>query len=193
MSDDFKNLVNGLYDLLLPVTEADVRKRAVKSALMMLGDDPGFVEQKAKPSGSSDGVVNEGDEVQGEFNAKTKTWMRQNKLTAEQIAQVFHIEGETVDLIANKVPGASARERAVNTYVLLGLRELLRTGQAKFDEETAKNECERLGTHGKTNHATYAKSGGNLLAGSAKNGWTLTAPGQTAGAALVRELTADSA
>lgn len=48
MSDDFKKLVTGLYDLLLAVPDAEARKRAVKSALMMIGDDPSIVEQKQK-------------------------------------------------------------------------------------------------------------------------------------------------
>lgn len=189
MSDDFKNLVTGLYDLLLPVTESELRKRAVKSALMMLGDDYSFVEQKQKGGGGAVVVDDDGSEDHGELNAKARTWVRQNKLNQDQLGHVFHIDGEAVDIIAHTVPGESLSDRVVNTYVLLGLRELIRTGDPKFDEETARAECERLGTHGKTNHSRYAKSGGNLLAGSAKSGWTLTAPGLKAGAELVKKLT----
>jgi hypothetical protein len=191
MSDEIKNLVTGLYDLLLPVTDAEVRKRAVKSALMMLGDDPGFVEQKQTSSSGAAAADDANDSDSGDFNAKTRTWMKQSKLSADQLGHVFHIAGEDVQIIAHEVPGDNLRDRVVNTYVLMGLRELIRTGEPRFDEDTAKAECERLGTHGKTNHAAYAKSGGNLLAGSAKSGWTLTAPGLKAGAELVKQLTTE--
>jgi hypothetical protein len=129
MTVEFKNLVTGLYDLLLPIPDAEVRKRAVKSALMMLGDDPGIVDQKHKPSGGGgNDEADDGDD----FNAKTKTWMKQNKLTAEQLGHVFHIDGENVEIIAHKVPGENLRDQVVNTYVLMGLRELIRNGNPNF-------------------------------------------------------------
>jgi len=189
MNDDFKNLVNGLYDLLLPITDTELRKRAVKVALMMLGEDAGFVERK-QTGGIGGGAAPDDHDAEdhGELNAKARTWLRQNKLTEDQLGDVFHVDGDTVDIIAHSIPGESLADRVSNTYVLVGLRELIRTGEPKFDEEIAKAECERFGTHGKTNHARYAKSGGNLLAGSAKNGWTLTAPGLKAGAELVKKL-----
>lgn len=74
MSDEFKNLVTGLYDLLVPIADTDMRKRAVKSALVMLGDDPSFVERK--PTGGGGAASEHGDsEEHGEFNAKARTWM----------------------------------------------------------------------------------------------------------------------
>jgi hypothetical protein len=189
MSDDFKNLVTGLYDLLLPITDADIRKRAVKSALVMLGDDPGIVDQKQKASsGAGRDPADDEDDAAGSFNAKTKTWMKQNKLTAEQLGHVFHIDDQTVEIIAHEVPGENLREKVVNTYVLMGLRELIRNGNPHFDDEAARTECERLGTHGKTNHVSYAKTHGNRLTGSVKTGWTLTTPGLKAGAELVKGL-----
>jgi hypothetical protein len=188
MSNEFKNLVNGLYDLLSPITDADVRKRAIKSVLVMLGDDPGFVEQKQKgvTAGGESGEAGTGDD--GEFNAKAARWMQRNNLTPEQIGHVFHIDGDTVELIADKIPGTKQGEKVINTYVLVGIRELLRSGEPRFDNELGRTECERMGTHGKTNHTTILKSPGKVMTGSVKTGWTLTAPGLTAGAELVKEL-----
>ncbi|MCK1337348.1 hypothetical protein IVB38_15245 [Bradyrhizobium sp. 38] len=190
MNDDFKNLVTGLYDLLVPITDTELRKRAVKSALMMLGEDASFVERRSTGGVSGGGATadHHDSEDHGPLNAKARTWMRQNKVSEDQLGDVFHVDGEAVDIIAHTIPGESLSDRVVNTYVLIGLRELIRAGEPKFDDETARAECERFGTHGKTNHARYAKSGGNLLAGSAKNGWTLTAPGLKAGAELVKKL-----
>jgi hypothetical protein len=189
MSDDFKNLVNGLYDLLLPINDVEVRKRAIKSVLVMLGDDPVMVDQKNKSSKGGDDVLeNEEEDTAGDFNLKTKTWMRQNKLTAQHLGHVFHIDGETVDIIAHNVPGANLSEQVANTYVLVGLRELIRNENPHFDDETARAECERLGTHGKSNHSRYVKSLGNKVTGSTNAGWTLTSPGLKAGAEIVKAL-----
>ncbi|PAY10971.1 hypothetical protein CK489_02160 [Bradyrhizobium sp. UFLA03-84] len=193
MSDDFKSLVNGLYDLLLPVTDAELRKRAVKSALVMLGEDPGFVEQKQQPKGGGSSSAHHADDDGGaDHNAKAARWMERNKISAEQIGHVFHVDGETVEIIADKIPGAKQGEKVINTYVLVGIRELFRTGEPRFADELARTECERMGTHGKTNHATYLKTPGKALTGSVKAGWTLTVPGLTAGAELVKELAGES-
>ena len=43
---DIKNLVSGLYDLLEPVDPAN-RKKAIKAALTMLGDDAADATEKA--------------------------------------------------------------------------------------------------------------------------------------------------
>jgi len=185
MPDELKNLVNGLYDLLSPVTDTDLRKRAIKSVLMMLGDDPGFVERKGSPAGGSGGT-GAGDD--GEFNAKAARWMQRNGLTAEQIGHVFHIDGDTVELIAERIPGSTQAEKVINTYTLVGICELLRTGEARFDDQLARTQCERMGTHGKTNHAKIVNAPGNVMTGSIKTGWTLTGPGLTAAAVLVKEL-----
>lgn len=109
-------------------------------------------------------------------------------VTGEQLGNVFHIDGETVEIIADKVPGKTGRDQVINAYVLMGIRELIRTGEPKFEDKTARDECERLGCHGKSNHATYLKSPGKVLTGSTKQGWALTGPGMTAGAELVKGL-----
>lgn len=190
MSTDLKSLVSGLFDLLEPA-EPELRRRAIKAALIMLGDDAAVAEHRQPTTeagaGSSDADDDGGNE--GSFNQKAQIWMKRNKISGGQLEHVFHIEGDRVDIIADKIPGKSGKDQAINAYLLIGLRELLKTGEPKFDDKTARGECERLGCHRKTNHATYFKSPGTVLSGSTKQGWTLTGPGQTAAAELVKELT----
>ncbi len=184
---DMKTLVTGLYDLLEPADPVD-RKKAIKAAMAMLGDETAGLDAKESKGGSGTGAGDDDEGDGGEYNQNAARWLQRNKITAEQIGHVFHIDGETVELIADKIPGAKQGEKVINTYLLVGIRELLRTGQARFDDELGRTECERMGTHGKTNHATILKTPGKVMTGSVKAGWTLTAPGLTAGAELVREL-----
>lgn len=183
MTTDLKALVTGLYDLLEPAEPAE-RKKAIKAALTMLGDDTSVANEnaeKGEPSG----------EDEGDFNAKTRSWMTRNNVTTEQLNHVFHIDGETVDIIADSAPGKNQKEQAINAYVLTGIAELLKTGEAKFDDKSGRAACKKMGCYGDTNHATYLKKPGNILSGSKESGWTLTGPGQKAGAELVKQITAE--
>jgi hypothetical protein len=184
MSDEFKNLVTGLYDLLLPVTDADVRKRAVKSALMMLGDDLGFVEQKQKGDGGA-AAPDDGGDDHVEFNAKARTWMRQNNVTTAQLSHAFHGS----EVIAHEIPGANKREKTLNTYILTGVGQLLQTGEARFSDDTARQGCEQHGCYDSNNHSkTINKKRGNAFTGTVKSGWQLTTPGLKIGADLVKTI-----
>jgi hypothetical protein len=190
MSTDLKALVAGLFDLLEP-TEPELRKRAIKAALTMLGDDTSVAEQRRQKVDDDVVVSEDGPRDAGDLNLKAQLWMKRNKISAAQLEHVFHVDGKDVDIIAAKVPGKSGKEQVINAYLLVGIRELLKSGETKFDDKSARQECERLGCHGKTNHATYLKSPGNVLTGSMAQGWALTGPGQTAAAELVKELTAE--
>jgi hypothetical protein len=184
MTTDLKALVTGLYDLLEPAEPAE-RKKAIKAALTMLGDDTSVANEKgekSKPSGDD-----EADE--DDFNAKTRSWMTRNKVTAEQLNHVFHIDGETVDIITDSAPGKNQKQQTINAYVLTGIRELIKAGDAKFDDKSGRESCEKMGCFGPTNHATYMGKPGNVLSGSKENGWSLTGPGLKTGADLVKELT----
>lgn len=76
------SVTTDLFKLLEPL-EPDLRKRAIKAALTMLGDDPAVAD--AKPKGG--GAAGDTGEDTSEFNTKTRTWMRQNNVTNEQTIQ----------------------------------------------------------------------------------------------------------
>jgi hypothetical protein len=65
---------------------------------------------------------------------------------------------------------------------------LLATGNAKVDDETARDLCKKMGFFNEGNHAKYMKEKGNVLGGTKDAGWTLTTPGLKSGAEIVKGL-----
>jgi hypothetical protein len=186
---DLKTLVAGLYDLLEPVESAD-RKKAIKAVMAMLGDDAPIADQKPG-KGTDVGGNEDDDDDNSDFNAKARTWMSRNKVTADEIAHVFHVDGETVDVIIDTVPGNNTKAQAINAYMLTGIAEFLKTGDSKFTDKAARETCKKLGCYAETNHATHMKRPGNVLSGSKESGWTVTGPGMKAAAELIKGFTAE--
>jgi hypothetical protein len=172
-----------LYNLLQPLDPAE-RKRIIKAALVLLGDDTSAADQKP---GTRDAVDDNAPDDDLELNARARTWMSRNNVTAEQLAHVFHIDGETIDIIADTAPGKNQKEQTINAFVLTGIGEFLKTGEAKFTDKAAREMCKKMGCLSETNHSTYMKKPGNILSGS-KSGWALTGPGLKAGAELIKGL-----
>ena len=100
--------------------------------------------------------------------------MKQNGLTSDMLDQVFHVDGEHVEVLAASVPGKTMKERTLNVYLLAGAARLLATGETAFDDKYARELCGNLGSYDPTNHAKYLKDRGNKLAGSASTGWKPT-------------------
>src|SRR5258706_16320952 len=108
---DIASATTDLFKLLEPL-EPDIRKRAIKAALTMLGDETAVAEAKAKGGAAGEDV--------SDFNAKTRTWIRQNNVTAEQLSHSF----QGTEIIAHQIPGANKREQTLNTYILTGIAQL---------------------------------------------------------------------
>ena len=184
MSDpiDIAAVTTNLYTLLKPL-EAEDRKKVVRAALTLLG------EVDVPPTGTSPrkeaSLLDEGSK---QFAPKVASWLQKSGLDEEILTQVFHIEGESVEIIAGDVPGKSGKEKAINAYLLTGFKNYLETGDGKFDDKSAREVCKALGCYGDTNHATYIKDRGNLIGGSKTLGWTLTAPGMKAVSELIKEI-----
>jgi hypothetical protein len=171
-----------LFELLEPLEPA-MRKRAIKAALTMLGEEDTEVEPE-KPKKKTEEASG------GDSNLPTnaKTWMRANGITAEHLGHVFHIEGGTAAIIASEAPGKNGKEKTINAYVLTGIAALLGTGEAKFDDKAGRASCDHFGCYQGSNHATIMKNKGNVLSGTKDSGWTVTGPGLKAGAALIKGL-----
>jgi hypothetical protein len=112
--------------------------------------------------------------------------MKKYSVTEEQLGHVFH--GQNAEVIAAEAPGKNAKQKTINAYVLTGVSSLIATGEATFDDKTARAVCKSMGCMNETNHATYMKDKGNVLGGSKNAGWMLTGPGLKSGADLVKEL-----
>lgn len=180
---DITGVTAALYNLLKPLDAGD-RKRVVQAAQTLLGEvDDVTAKNSSRPE---EPVVDRGAHTG--THSKARIWLQKNGLSDEIISQVFHIEGETAEIIAAEVPGKSGREKAINAYLLTGARNFLVTGDAKFDDKSARESCKALGCYSDTNHATYIKDKGNLISGSKVSGWMLTAPGQKEVADLIKEI-----
>ncbi|WP_342740486.1 hypothetical protein [Bradyrhizobium sp. B117] len=99
--------LDSLAGLLEPIDPAE-RNKAVKAALTMLGDDAAVADQRGSGKGGAGDDDDDGDD-NSEFNPKVRTWMSRNKVTAEEIAHVFHVDGEAVDVIVDTVPGKNEK------------------------------------------------------------------------------------
>jgi hypothetical protein len=168
-----------IVELLAPF-ESEERQRAVRAALTLLGEGALPTVEPAT------GRLN--DDVDG-TPARAKAWLRQHGVTSENLEHVFHRDGDRVEVIAAGIPGSSTKERTLNAYLLAGISRLLATGDASFDDGTARQLCRTLGHYDHTNHATYLRDKGNKFAGSKEQGWTLTAPGLAQAAALIKQMT----
>lgn len=121
----------------------------------------------------------------GDFPAKARMWMKRYGVTAEQIAHVFHRDGDEVNVIAT-IPGATKRQQVVNAYVLSGIAKLLASGESKFDDKSARDLCASGGFFDGGNHMKAMKN--SAFTGSREKGWVLTTPGLERGASLVSEI-----
>src|SRR5262245_59372781 len=114
--------------------------------------------------------------------------MRTYGITSAQLSHVFHLDGGTSEVIASEAPGKNGKEKTINAYVLTGISAFLQSGEAKFDDKTARDVCKLMGCFNEGNHAYYLKGKGNALGGTKDSGWTLTGPGLKSGAELVKAL-----
>jgi hypothetical protein len=184
---DLPTLAIELYKVLEP-HEPDVRERAIKAAMVMLGGNPS-VTAPNKPT-SRDLLGDDGDEPP--LASRVKIWMRTNGITREQLGDVFHLDGGACEVLSSEAPGKNGKEKTINAYVLTGISAYLQNGEPKFDDKTARDVCRAMGCFNEGNHAYYLKGRGNVLGGSKDAGWTLTGPGLKAGAELIKNLAGKS-
>ncbi len=171
-----KNITEAVSTIVDELAEfsPEERQRIVRASLTLLGNSPQIASAYADE-----------DTGDAQFPAKARMWMKRCGVTAEQIAHVFHRDGDDVKVIAT-IPGSTKREQVVNAYVLSGIAKLLALGESKFDDKSARALCELGGFFDSTNHMKYMKS--SEFTGSRDKGWVLTTPGLERGAALVSQI-----
>ncbi len=178
-------IVSEIVELLTPIDSAE-RLRVVQASMMLLGET--FTCGSRQVDGGGDSL----GEAEGELSTlpmRARTWMKQNSITSDEIQQVFHLADDGADVIAGDVPGKNKKEKTLNAYVLAGLSKLLSTGEAAFDDKSARSLCEKFACYDPANHSSTIKDKGNEFTGAKDKGWTLTAPGLKRAAALVKEIT----
>jgi hypothetical protein len=171
-----------VVEILKPLSSED-RARVIRAAMVLLGETDSGVPLQSGAGGFG------GDEVEklGALPLRARAWMKQNSISAEQLQQVFHVAEGTVELIA-QVPGRNKKEQTYNSYILTGLGQLLLSGNASFQDKSARALCEVSGCYDSANHSAYLKDKGNEFTGTKEKGWVLTAPGLKRGADIVKEM-----
>jgi hypothetical protein len=167
---------------LLNPFSSEERQKIIHASLMLLGENEAANVPRGgdNPGAPKDGGVG--------LSAKAAAWVRQNGLTKDQLDHVFDIDGGTVTLIADNIPGKSSKDKTTAVYVLQGIERLLATGEPTFEDKAARKLCEDHGCYNSANHAVYLKDLGNLVTGSKNGGWKVTTPGLKKGAEYVKEM-----
>ncbi len=176
--------------LLDPLSSED-RRKAINGSLTMLGEaSGGAAADRNGASGlrtpAADGAGSHQD-MSG-VHARAITWMKQNGLNQEQVEQVFDTTSDGIRVIISEVPGKGRKEQTHNAYVLLGISRFLATGDATFEDAAARQLCTDLGCLDLPNHSKFMGDKGNVLTGSKKAGWKLTAPGLKHGVGLIKQV-----
>lgn len=169
-----------LFDILEPF-EPDARKRLLSGVIGLLGDPPSsFAQSEQEP------------EIELSVGPSARRWLSHNNLTETQIEQVYFFSDGRVDLIADRVPGQTKKERTVNVYLLIGVRTLLQSEAAVIDDAEAVAFCKRIGAYDKNNHTANRNALGNRATGSRTAGFTLTTPGLDAAATSIKILAGEN-
>lgn len=179
-------IVAEIVDLLTPL-ESSERLRVIQASLMLLGETLATSPRRAAGDiggGNVEGFDNEASDLPD----RARTWMRQHGVSLEELQQVFHLQDGSADVIAGEIPGKNKKEKTLNAYVLTGLAKLLSTGNAAFDDKSARALCVSSGCYDESNHSSTIRDKGNEFAGTKDTGWTLTSPGLKRAASLVKEI-----
>lgn len=184
MAENRTAILTKLIELLEPLNEQE-RKKTVDAAMM-------FLKPHSTEAGDETKSGNGDSDEQGQssqLSRKASTWLKQNGLELSNLEDIFHFEGEEVEVIASDVPGSGSRPKTQHCYLLVAIKNLLQMGEPTIDDKEARKLCEDLGCYDSPNHAKTVKDMRNQIAGDKAKGFTLTTPGLRAGAELLKQLT----
>lgn len=188
-SDPLIAVVNALKPL-----KSDERLRTVEAALHYLGEAPLNAADTHSPgeNNRNGGNAAETPAHVADYPAQVQPWLKQHDVSTDELDQVFHFADDGTFAI-HDVPGSSAKEKSLNVYILTGLGTFLATGKRAFADDAARQYCQTLGCYDAANHATHLKNfKGAEFTGDKKKGFSITNPGIKKGAALVKELAAET-
>ena len=184
----------GVFDLAFDAAETIGAKDAIeqmlahqmaaahKSAMTLLGESAASMDNSSGGGGVGSGGGG------GAYGTKVARWMKQYEISDSTIEELFHKDGDTVEVIVGEVPGDGKRGESQNCYLLSGVRALLESDEPKFTEAAVVSLCKHMGCHDQTHHAKTRSSLGNIIAGSKTSGFTLPGPGLRAAAELVKAM-----
>lgn len=180
MPKSASEIVGLIVNELAPLPSEE-RHRVVQASLTLLGESN---VKPIQPEAAALGFSG------GELSPRAQIWAKQNGISTPQLENIFHLDDGLMQIIAAEMPGKNNKEKVRNTYIMVGLAQFLLTGDAKFDDNSARELCQKFGVYDSTNH-TKCMKGGNEFTGNSNKGWTLTAPGLKAAAGLVTSMAGD--
>jgi len=86
-------VVAKMVDILEPLSSEE-RRRVIGASLTLLGDEPTTL-QKVSEAGDRP----ENGEAKNRFPPRAQAWMKQHAVSSEEVQQVFHSDGGTVEVI----------------------------------------------------------------------------------------------
>jgi hypothetical protein len=167
----------GVVEILTPLS-SDERTRVVRAAMVLLGES----------HINDDASINQPAADVSDLQPRARAWLKQNSITIEQLQQIFHLSDGAAEVIAPHLPGRNRKEQTYNAYVLVGIGQLLLSGNTFFDDKSARLMCEKFGCYDSANHSAYLRDRGNEFTGTKERGWTLTAPGLKRGADIIKDM-----
>ena len=183
-----------MNDVELEVSKGSLRFRGrgpqewVEAQFAKLFSDIAREAGSDEHAGDDEGNQSENLIGQSQGGDRKARWMAQQNVTQDQIDHVFHFNGTDLDFIVSTIPGASNKDRSINIYILVGLRNTLVGKEGRFTDDEARGICTQYGVYDKNNHAKVLNSLKPEITGSKGTGWQLTAPGLAKAALLVKQM-----
>ena len=200
--------ISAVYDALSAL-DASAQRRVIVYVEGMLGltkthEDSGQVKDDPDDNpvvSASDKVVKTAVEPNGngssdEFDGISpvaQKWMRRNGIQSRDLAAIFSLGSDEIDLVAKSVPGKSATARMRSVFLLKGIAAYLGGGAARFTHEQVKETCLHYKAYDRPNFAARIKKFFSDVTGSKESGYTLTARGLADAAELLKGMIAANA
>ncbi len=181
-------VVTGCHKLLEGLEPA-TRSKAIRMILLAFDEVSEPSHARPMPAGTTSGVADlESMHHVGNLNRRAQNWLRKHDVSEDVLERVLDVESDYA-LIAH-LPADSKREQTISCYLITGIQAMLRTGEAKFQDEDAIALCKTEGCHDRPNHAATRTQLGKRVTGDKDTGFTLTSVGLEQAAVLLKKIVA---
>jgi hypothetical protein len=109
-------------------------------------------------------------------------------ISEKEWQRVFYFDGTSYSIIVKDLKEKRGKApKQVKLALLLGIKELLNTGEAAVSKESLVEFCKNYAAHDVSNFAGNMKRSKDLFS-TKGDGWVLTVPGQDKAAEVIKEL-----
>lgn len=196
--------IGTIYQALSPL-EAEAQLRVVKYVVAKLNikmetprssDRQSDLEAKNRAGEADDSAIHNThateesgqDDLEG-ISPAGKKWMARNGMRASELATIFSLGIDEIDLVAEKVPGTNKKERMRSVYLLKGVAAYLGGGVASFTQAQVKEALLHYDAFDSANNAAYFGSLSSEVSGTKEAGYSLTPRGLSSATALLKSMT----